>query len=161
MDNLFSEVLASPGENRVSWGPRALSILLDTCEPKDGPKHNNLNMVARPLIQVASVFIQQNCHRDIGVGDVARACSCSRRTLERRMADAGEETVALQITRARMERAETLLLTTSLPIKSIAFDLGFGSAHRLIQVFQRLHHCTPGEYRRSNNPSRTSVVGNL
>jgi AraC-like DNA-binding protein len=147
IDSLFEDVLTSPGENRISWGPRALSILMDVCEQKTRAKHDDSEGMGRSLAMAAGAFIHQNCHRDISVSDVAQACNCSRRTLERHLANAGREAVALQIARARLERAETLLLTTSLPVKSIAFDVGFGSAHRLIQAFHRFHNCTPGEFR--------------
>ena len=51
------------------------------------------------------------------------------------------------ITRKRIERAELLLLTENLPVKEVAFELGFSDLSYFIRLFKKVTGKTPGENR--------------
>ncbi|MCL4545990.1 MAG: AraC family transcriptional regulator [Chloroflexi bacterium] len=53
------------------------------------------------------------------------------------------------LTQYRFERARELLLTTNLPISSIAAETGYGDPFYLSRVFHKVEGMSPTEYRRS------------
>jgi|SRR5579859_1724660 len=53
------------------------------------------------------------------------------------------------ITRRRVERAEGLMLTTSLPLGQIAVDCGFSDQAHFTKLFRKFTGESPGEWRRT------------
>lgn len=53
---------------------------------------------------------------------------------------------------ARLEQAVHLLLSTDLPIREIAEQVGYSNLHFFYQKFYRFYGCTPKEYRDKNQP---------
>lgn len=80
-------------------------------------------------------------------GDVlAERMKLSRRTLNRRL-EAEGTTLAALISEVRMSLADTLLLTTALPLSEIARRAGFTEVTNFSRAFKRQHGCTPRERR--------------
>jgi len=148
IDRLREEVLSNPATNRLSWGNRALSIILELWESASGDTLH----VASPSnfssrLQQALNFIQTNSHRPIEVGDIAAYCGCTRRTVERSFQEAGLPGVAREIARIRVERAAELLRKTHLSVKEIAAETGFPSANTLNAAFHRVVGKSPTAFR--------------
>lgn len=77
---------------------------------------------------------------------VSRACGVSRRTLYRVV---GDEGVAAQLRRLRIEHAQTLLLADrERPVDAVATACGFESESGFYRAFRAASGCTPAEYRR-------------
>ena len=55
------------------------------------------------------------------------------------------------ITNKKMERAELLLLSTDIPIKQIARDLGYEDLSYFIRLFRKYANKTPQHYRSMTN----------
>jgi AraC-like DNA-binding protein len=55
------------------------------------------------------------------------------------------------ITNKKMERAELLLLSTDIPIKQIASDLGYEDLSYFIRLFKKYANTTPLQYRNMTN----------
>ena len=53
------------------------------------------------------------------------------------------------ITNKKMERAELLLITTDIPVKQIAHDLGYNDLSYFIRIFKKHTGITPQQYRKS------------
>ncbi|MBL8914058.1 MAG: helix-turn-helix transcriptional regulator [Archangium sp.] len=95
--------------------------------------------------------------------DAARALGLSTRTLHRRLA---EEASAfhLELRRARVERAQTLLRDTDWKLTHIAQEVGFPSSQRLATAFREVLGLTPTAFRASARggvtvaPGRTSLA---
>lgn len=82
-------------------------------------------------------------------GDVlAERMQLSRRTLSRRLEEEGS-TLAGLITEVRMSLADTLLLTSTLPLVDIARRAGFTELTNFSRAFKRQYGCTPGERRKA------------
>jgi len=92
-------------------------------------------------------FIETNCHRPIGIRDVATSLGVTRRTLERHFQNFAQVTPAFHLQRTRLERARRLLCQTDLPIKAISYTCGFGSPQRMIYDFRKVWQMTPGQVR--------------
>ena len=73
---------------------------------------------------------------------VAEAMKLSRRTLNRRLEEEGA-TLAQVIEEVRMSLAETLLLSTQMPINEIARRVGFTEAQNFSRAFKRARGLTP------------------
>ncbi|HEX5355065.1 MAG TPA: AraC family transcriptional regulator ligand-binding domain-containing protein [Aquabacterium sp.] len=80
-------------------------------------------------------------------GDVlAEQMQLSRRTLNRRLEEEGT-TLAGLISEVRMSLADTLLITTTLPLTDIARRAGFTEVTNFSRAFKRQYGCTPRERR--------------
>lgn len=101
------------------------------------------------LVLAALRYIASHIQKAIGVNDVAREVSASRRTLERKFQQVTGRPVFAEIRRLRIERAKRLLLDTSLPVKQVARAAGFAGNVQLYQVFRRFVHVAPTEFRQA------------
>ena len=71
------------------------------------------------------------------------------------IARAFDEKIAEQ--EAKLQKAQCMLLGSTLPIVEITQDCGFSSHRYFHECFLRQYSCTPGEYRKrfqASNPSR-------
>lgn len=89
----------------------------------------------------------------IGVGGIgpslklmADLCGTSDRTLHRRLQKAGVS-YQLLLDEVRYERACYQLKNTEIPVKELAFNLGYSGPNNFIRAFKRLTGLTPSEYR--------------
>jgi AraC-like DNA-binding protein len=48
----------------------------------------------------------------------------------------------------KVERAQLLLYTTDIPVKEVAYELGFNDHSYFIRMFRKVTGITPQEYRR-------------
>lgn len=95
----------------------------------------------------AVAFIRDNVTRPIGVEDVLRSVSLSRRRLELRFRDVLGRTPADEIRRVHLERAKQLLVETNMSVPAVAAGSGFGSSEYLARIFKRNIGLTPYKYR--------------
>jgi LacI family transcriptional regulator len=98
-------------------------------------------------VAAAVRFIRERSHVPIGVKDVLRAVSISRRSLERRFQAALDRTVWEEIRRVHLERAKTLLAGTGMPMSAVAEQAGFSDPRQLSVVFRQVTGFTPTAYR--------------
>jgi LacI family transcriptional regulator len=103
--------------------------------------------VKDPAVAAALAFISANSHRRIGPDDVASAIGVETRTLQNYFQKTIQRPIATEIRRVRIERAKRELAQSDRTLGTIARDAGFGSIHRLYEVFRRELGIAPGEYR--------------
>lgn len=117
--------------------------------PKDVITRRSTDALAISDADVAESarFIHQHAGRQIGVLDVARRATISRRQLERRFKEALGRTIHDEILRCRVDRAKQLLLESDLTLPQVAMASGFASASYFSTAFRRTVSVTPGEYR--------------
>ncbi|MFA4945610.1 MAG: substrate-binding domain-containing protein [Lentisphaeria bacterium] len=104
------------------------------------------------LVARAVRFLEENLERGGNVAAAARALGASRKTLELRFREKLGQSPGQELLRLKVERAQSLLATTGLPLKAVAARAGFGTAVRLGRVLQRRTGQTPLEYRRGFLP---------
>lgn len=98
-------------------------------------------------IQHALTFIHQNLNRRMDLEVLATETCVSKDHLIRIFKKATGETPASYITRRKLERAELLLTTTSIPVKNIATELGYDDVSYFIRIFHKHSNMSPQEYR--------------
>ena len=99
------------------------------------------------VVERAAGYIRTHVGDLIGVQHIARAVGVSRRTLDRRFADALGRSVHEELVTARMQRACALLSESAQTVGEIARACGFGTAASFSRAFHRHVGCWPTEYR--------------
>ena len=110
------------------------SSVLDAQRSSSDPLHTAVNWIRANL-------------KKADVDSLARSAALSARTLHRRCAREFGTTPAKLIEKYRLEHARTLLATTTLGLKSLSAECGFGSPTHLARAFERELGVTPREYR--------------
>lgn len=85
-----------------------------------------------------------------GVADLAAACGFSERYFARLFRQHFGSSVSEHLKAARMSKAKSLLLETQLPLKEIAYRLGYSSSANFSSAFRAAIGSTPGQYRKSS-----------
>jgi len=155
-ERILNHVRAHPAENSNVLSAYAMEILtlaMDNVQTPPIPKDTALpveyaHSVDDPVVFKAMQIIWNHSYRDFRVDDIVEWLPVSRRTLERKFLQALNRPIRFEITRCRLERAKHLLANTSLPIKHIAFSVGFSSMDRMGKVFRREMELTPSQYRK-------------
>jgi LacI family transcriptional regulator len=100
-----------------------------------------------PSIVKALRFLRDNACFNISVDDVAKEACLSRSVIERRFRKIVSRTIGDEIVRLRVNHAIELLSNTSMELKAIAYNSGFGSQAYMNSVFMKKLGKTPGSYR--------------
>ena len=110
--------------------------------------------VADTRIHSAVEFIRKHAGEAMGVKQVAAALVVSRRTLDRRFADALGRTVHHELTGVRMQLARNLLTESAQTVAEIAIACGYESAPSSSRAFRRQSGCWPTDYSPPGSSSR-------
>jgi len=92
-------------------------------------------------------WLRANLRSRLDVNKLARRAGMSVRSLHRHCVQQLGTTPAKLVEKLRVERARTLLATTTLGTKTIAARCGFGSAPRMTRAFERALGVAPAAYR--------------
>jgi len=103
---------------------------------------------ATDLIQRARAFIESEYANDIGPDEVARYLKVSRRLLDLRFRQYESKSVTAAITDRRLEHAKALLSDSSIPIKEVFVQAGFGNVSHATKIFREKLGLSPKEWRR-------------
>ena len=95
-------------------------------------------------------YINSNFNKEMTLEQICRKYSISLRTLYRKWSLCFSHTPAEFILKKRLDYAEKLLLTTDLPVKTIALNSGFNSPLYFSKCFQRAYRQSPGQYRKNS-----------
>lgn len=82
--------------------------------------------------------------------DIAGLAGMSARTLQARFREATGEPLGAYIAHIQFRKAATLLRTSDLPLKAIAYRVGFAHAGNFSTAFRRRFGITPSAFRRSH-----------
>lgn len=100
----------------------------------------------------ACQFIADHFSTPLTVEDIAGEIGLSRSRLYRLFMEHLGMSPADYLTRFRMERAQALLESTHLPVKAVAFSVGYSDPLYFSRRFRESSGMSPGEYRRQMNP---------
>lgn len=98
-------------------------------------------------------MIRERLHMGLRVDDIVSDLKINRRSLERRFLSEMGHTPAQEISRARLERAKELLLTTLEPVEVVAERAGYVESRTFLRNFRRVYGMTPTEFRQRNESS--------
>jgi len=101
-------------------------------------------------------WIAEHPDAELGVEHLAARVAMSPRNFARVFRDETGATPAVYVERARIEVAQRLLETTSLPIDDVSRACGFGTVETMRRAFARRVGASPREYRDRFHPARAS-----
>jgi AraC family transcriptional activator FtrA len=152
---------------RQDFGPEAANsvarrIVLPTHRSGGQAQFLERPVPSRPDGDIAGLLnrIRTNLSGRWTIALMADQVRMSRRTFERRFAEATGQTPGDWLIRERIEAAKDLLLRSKVSIEDVAASTGFGSAHALRMHFRERLQATPGHYRRSF-ASRSGSLGSF
>jgi len=106
--------------------------------------------VEDPFCEQVLRHIRETVGESRKVSEIARTFHVSESTLIRRFRKHLGHSPVKEISRARLEAAKTLLLTTHNPLAEIALDCGFSGQPHFQREFKKATGMTPGQIRRQH-----------
>lgn len=103
--------------------------------------------ITDPHIVKSIQYIRQNLSQSLSVNDIAQHAGTSRRVLERKFQAILGRSPALEIRRARMEKARSLLISTTLSTDEISELTGLCTPQYFSHLFKKTHGISPLKYR--------------
>jgi AraC-like DNA-binding protein len=100
-----------------------------------------------PTLTCALGFVQHNLHRKISVEEIAAAAGVSSSHLYRLFEDHLQTSPIRHLTDIRIGQATEMLMRSTMPIKQIAFALGFHEPAYFTNQFRKKTGVSPREYR--------------
>ena len=97
-------------------------------------------------------FIDANLSSTLRISDLASNANLSHSHFARAFRRSFGESPHAYIVRMRVQRAQTMLLTSVAPLQQIALDCGFSDQSHLSRLFTRLVGEAPGAWRRARVP---------
>ena len=101
-------------------------------------------------INEAVVYIQQNCHRELTVDEVAGFCKLNRNYFSRKFKEVVGCTPQEFLLRQRRTHAAELMQLTNLPIKTIAAQCGYPNQFHFSPAFKKYYGLPPREWRKQH-----------
>lgn len=99
-----------------------------------------------PVARVQS-HVMENIGERLAVEDLARVAGMSERNFARAFVQATELTPHDFVERARIDAARRALESGTAPLKTVAYECGFGTADRMRIVFRQRLGVSPSDYR--------------
>ena len=93
-------------------------------------------------------YVLQNVTKPITVGQLARQAGMSKFHFIRRYRQLTGRSPMADVRLIRVQQARDLILSSGLPLKTVAPRVGLGSELALYRLFRRYLHITPGQLRR-------------
>ena len=107
----------------------------------------------RPALRELQEWIPMHVGEDLSVAALAERARMSPRNFARAFHKEVGATPASYVERLRVERARTLLESSSAAVATIAIECGFGTVETLRRAFQRRVGASPNEYRDRFRPA--------
>lgn len=111
-------------------------------------RRNDFQQDLSPKMQLVSQYVRDRyAQPNLTIGRIAEAADLSPNYLCTLFKKETGMTLNQYIQQLRMERVHEMLLYTDAPLYRIAQETGFSDANYLSNVFKRIHHVSPTQYR--------------
>lgn len=107
-----------------------------------------------PKVLAVVNFLERHLHWTIYLQDTAELVGMSSSRLAHLFKEEMGITIAQYLKRARMEKARSLLESTSKQIKTIGFEVGYNDANHFQREFKKANGITPTQYRSRHHKRR-------
>jgi AraC family transcriptional regulator, melibiose operon regulatory protein len=103
-------------------------------------------------------YIAEHALEDITVEDVVKTSGLHPNYAMSLYKRAIGLTIKQSIMRHRLDTAQSLLISTDLPVGTISFDCGFGSLSSFYAAFEQRFHTSPAAYRKNLGSNRNPSI---
>ncbi len=104
------------------------------------------------VVRKVRQHVREHLSEPVCLADLARAAGLSRFHFVREFRRLAGRTPMADVRRLRLDQARDLLVSSSLPLKSIAQRCGLGDEHALCRLFRRHIGVSPGSLRSRERP---------
>jgi len=138
-------------------GPEIARVVADFSVVDAVPKSQNLYVPEgyqtskSPFVAKAEYAIRKSHYKTMSTKELSEVMAVSERTLNRKLKELTNETPKAFIDRIRISQACTLLVTTTKPVKDIAFSLGYSNDGVFRRIFKQKIKMTPLNYRQQRS----------
>lgn len=122
-------------------------LLLMAQQPFDDEKKGRANRRSDQLLEAIRLKLELEFQQPLDVATIAAASGLSRNFFAARFRKRFGMSVDRYLLHLRMEMAKNLLLSTSRPIKEIAYDCGIPDSNYFNKQFRRATGTSPSQYR--------------
>jgi AraC-like DNA-binding protein len=122
-------------------------LLLMAQQPFDDEKKGRANRRSDQVLEAIRLKLELEFQQPLDVATIAAASGLSRNFFAARFRERFGMTVDGYLLHLRMEMAKNLLLSTSRPIKEIAYDCGIPDSNYFNKQFRRATGTSPSQYR--------------
>jgi AraC family transcriptional regulator, regulatory protein of adaptative response / methylphosphotriester-DNA alkyltransferase methyltransferase len=105
------------------------------------------------LFNEAVAIIERDYPRQIDLNTVAAEIATSRRQLQRAFAEVGGTSFRTYLARVRMRRALELLRGGGMPVRQVAYSVGYRQPAQFAKTFRRHHGSPPSSFKPSSGNS--------
>jgi AraC family transcriptional regulator len=112
--------------------------------------------LSRQKLAQLTAYVEENLDRTISLAELAAVADVSRFHFTRVFKQSTGTTAISFVERCRIERAQTLIAETDLPLVEIALAAGFADQSHFTRRFHRHVGCTPGVYASERGRRRSS-----
>ena len=106
------------------------------------------------LLTTALSYLEEHLTEKIATEDVAKACYCSKSTLEKLFRCVSHLSVHDYVIRRRITKAsKKLFYDHNVSILDVAVEFGYNSNEAFTRAFKQVWNCTPSEFRNQNRYS--------
>lgn len=123
--------------------------------------HRDTGAHASEKLRASARWLEDNVHRQIGIGEAARIAAMSERNFLRKFKAEFGVTPSDYLLNLRLDMACRLLAQTSHSVDRIARRCGIGSGGALARLFRKHLGKTPSAYRAIHQPAGRAPAGHL
>lgn len=105
--------------------------------------------IGGPIVNEAVAYMRENLDRSIGLGDIAAVINRSPSHFARQFRNEMGTPPYQYLVNLRLDKAQSLLRETRMPVAEVAFECGFTHQEHLTRLFRRRFQTTPAAYRRT------------
>lgn len=132
-----------------SFGHAMLTECAHWLQTQNSDTTTDGKLTAREL-QIIEQYLAGLSGKSPSVADLAAACGFSERYFARLFRELTGFPVSQYIKAVQVSKAKVLLLETDLPLKEIAYRLGYSTSANFASSFRAATGATPGQFRKSN-----------
>lgn len=136
-------------------GLAALAELAQHLNGRPGEESAKRGRLSMAQVRLLHDYVNDRSGPAPSISELAQQCSMGRRRFMALFRATTGQTVRTWVDVQRMEKARRLLTGTKLPLKVIAFDLGFANQGVFSTAFKRMTGMSPSEYRNGDFGART------
>lgn len=128
---------------------KLLIHLADFFTKKEFETHAQINhsFLENHIVDIAIKFIEENYMQEIDVNDVSSSAHLSYSHLARLFKKYSGVTIIYHINKARLTKAQSLLLCTTKAIDQIANEVGFNNINYFCTIFKKFYGISPRNFR--------------
>lgn len=154
--NRISGLLAAPGDGRLNRAAAAgalqellliLAARAAASARADAVPNRERSGRTRDAVTRAAIHLDAHFDEELSVPGLASKVGLSQNWFAKAFREHHGQTVQRYLLARRIEHAQSLLVTTDLPIARIAARLGFGDSQHFNKQFRRLTGCNPTAFR--------------